>query len=187
MSPDFLDDLDPAEVELLEAAASEVRAEPPAATLRERLFASVSAAHRWDDFVAELAEAMKLPLDAAERLLATVDEDDGWEDSGLPGVRLLHFEGGPGTEDAITGFVRIEVGGTFPHHEHVGQETVIVLQGTCVDSHGTTYQRGQRIDQAPGTAHAITVTSDIPLLYLAVVQVGLRMDGEFLGPDDPRA
>lgn len=183
---EFGQELDPADRELLDTAASAGAAVPPPGALRDRLLASVRHSHRWDDLLPELAKAMCLSVDEAARVLVTVDRPDGWEDAPFPGVRLLDFEGGPGTEDAITGFVRIEPGASFPHHEHVGHEIVVVLQGSCVDSEGTEYFRGQRIDKAPGTAHAITVTSDIPLLYMAVVQDGLILGGQHLRKGDPR-
>ncbi len=187
MTPDDPDDLQAPET--LEALSAAVTGRLPLPTsLRARLFANVSKTHRWEDLLDQIARDCDLDRDATEALLLTVDQPSSWEPSPLPGVQLLHFEGGPSTTNAITGFVQIEVGGTFAEHGHAGAEIVVVLQGELRDEQTKKrYGRGDRVVSGVDDVHALTAISDIPVIYLAVVQNGITLDGELIGPDDPRA
>lgn len=176
------DDLETAGALALLADGSEA-----SAALRARLIETVQRTHRWDDLEAEVASLIDLDLDSARALLLAVDEAGGWELGPLPHIELLHFGGGPAVADAITGFVRIPPGETFPHHEHVGDEAVLVLQGELRDSSGAMHARGALLRMAAGTSHSLVVIGAIPLVYLAVVQRGVKIGGEVFGPHDPRA
>jgi hypothetical protein len=184
---DVEDELDVAGTLALAAGS----AEPPP-PLRDRILGAIRSTHRFDELEAQLATILDLPAAAVRDLLLAIDggrkERGGrWEDSPMPGVELLHFDGGPAVADAITGFVRIAPGAEFPHHEHVGEETVVVLQGACRDSSGTVHGRGAVVRMQPGTAHSLVALGPIPLVYTAVVQRGLKIGGSFIGPDDAGA
>ncbi len=174
-------------LDLLAAPALDVEAVPPASDLRARMLAATHSTHRFDDFEERIAALADISVEESRRLLLAVDaEDTSWESS-MPGIRLLHFEGGPAVRPAITGFVRVAAGATFPHHEHVGDEVSLILQGSCTTSDGTTYRAGDEIPMPQGTAHSFTVTGPNELMFLAVVRTGITIDGEFIGPEDPRA
>lgn len=161
---------------------------PSAGGLRQRMLNATESVHRFEGIEASIAEATDLEQSVVEELLLAIDRDESWEAAPMPNVALLHFEGGPRTKDAITGFVRVAPGGAFPEHGHAGDEVVIVLQGEAQDtSTGRRYGRGELIASNEDVEHAMVVTSDIPLIYLAVAQKGIILGGELITPDDPRA
>ncbi len=160
----------------------------PTASARSRFWETLSETHRFSDLAARVATHTALDADAVNALLLAVDEPNRFEPNPIPFVSGLHFDGGPGTENAITGIVRIEPGGAFPEHTHLGRETVLVLQGSYHDlSSGEDVQRGDLVVREAGEPHALKVTSSIPLLYLVVAQVGVQIGDQVLGPDDPDA
>ena len=156
------------------------------AGIRARLLASSKATHRFDDLVERIAQDADLPASRVDALLLGIDDPATWEAGPAPGIELYHFEGGPKTATAVTGFVRVATGGSFPHHGHLGSEVVVVLQGEARDtSTGEVHGRGARITAEPGVEHALEVTSDIPFVYLAVVEQGIRVGDRDYKYDDP--
>jgi anti-sigma factor ChrR (cupin superfamily) len=97
----------------------------------------------------------------------------------LPGIEFFWCEGGPAVANAVRGFVKVEAGTNFPDHEHIGDEIVLVLQGSFVDtSRNLTFHAGDSDIMKAGTSHAYTVPAGGPdLLKLSVTQVGLRAMG----------
>lgn len=177
------------EAELLaDAVTATLSPAPGPRELRARMLDATERVHRFDGLEAAIAEAADLDEAVVDELLLAIDRDESWEPAPVPNVTLLHFEGGPRTKDAITGFVRVEPGGAFPPHGHAGDEIVIVLQGETEDTAtGRRYGRGARIASGPDVEHAMVVTSDIALIYLAVAQRGIYLGGELITPEDPRA
>lgn len=119
-------------------------------------------------------------------MLLDVDRDGAWEPGPSPSCLLLHVEGGARVRDAVTGFVRIEPGGDFPEHEHLGDEVVLVLQGAFRDG-DRVVAAGEVARMPAGSAHALEADGDLPLLYLAVIQRGVVIGGTPLLAGDPRA
>lgn len=153
--------------------------------VRARLLESTHREHRFPDLVSLVAQDADLPVVCAADLLVAVDDPSRWSPGPAPGVTLLHFEGGPKTASAITGFVRIEPGHAFPEHDHAGAEVGVVLQGALRDSAtGVVHERGARMLSHPGTAHRLEVVSRGPAIYLAVAHVGVIVGGQLIGPDD---
>lgn len=158
----------------------------PDAGLRARLLASTESTHRFEELVELISQASDLPSSRVDELLLAVDNASSWEEGPAPGIDLFHFEGGPKTAHSITGFVRIVTGGGFPHHDHLGAEVVVVLQGEARDTAtGIVHGRGARVTAKPGHEHALEVTSDIPFIYLAVVEQGLSIGEREFKYDDP--
>lgn len=185
---DFLDELgDDADLEVAGALALLAGESEGSASLRERLIATVQTTHRWDDLEAKVASLIDLDVDAVRALLIAIDERGRWEAGIADHIELLHFRGGEAVADAITGFVRIAPGAEFPDHEHVGDESVLVLQGAFRDSSGTLHERGELVQRPAGSSHSLAAVGAIPLVYLAIVQRGVKIAGELLTPDDPRA
>jgi quercetin dioxygenase-like cupin family protein len=153
---------------------------------RQALMARIAQTHRFPDFEAPIAELVELPLTKVAELLLRVDAKASWEPGPIPGIELFHFSGGPSVQNAITGFVRLAPGTAFPHHAHIGLERVLVIQGALKDSDGTRHMRGAAITMAAGTAHAFAVDGDIPLIYVVVVEQGVIIGGQRIGPGDPR-
>lgn len=196
MNPDVPDDENP-EALLLSPEGSEVLAwlsevelrdqiAPPPEGVKARLFQTLDRGGRFERFVDPAAELLDLSRQEAQRLLEQVDDPAVWEPGLMPGMELFHVQGGPAVREAITGFVRIKAGVTHPEHEHFGEESALLLQGSCSDA-GRILRPGARVMMAPGSQHSFTVRPGPDLLYLAIVHKGFRMGEIELYPGDPRA
>jgi anti-sigma factor ChrR (cupin superfamily) len=81
----------------------------------------------------------------------------------------------------------VKPGLVFPHHEHMGDEAMLIVQGSCVDSSGLVMRRGDLIRLAPGTSHEFTAQPGPDFIYLGVAKNGIIMFGVHMKPGDPRA
>lgn len=159
----------------------------PTADLRKQLLASASAGGRLGRFAAQVATLLDVDEAEAARLLDGIDETASWSDSPLPGVGLYHLKGGPKVTGAITGFIKIERGGRFPHHSHLGDEQVLVVQGRCRDTaSGEVFAPGDIVQHGVDDEHELEVLAGPTFVYLAVVFGGLDIGGMVLKPGDPR-
>jgi mannose-6-phosphate isomerase-like protein (cupin superfamily) len=156
------------------------------AALRARLFETLQHTHRWDDLETEIATLIDLDLDATRALLLAIDGAGPWEPGPVEHVELLHFDGGSAVADAITGFVRIAPGEAFPEHEHMGDEAVLVLQGGFRDSSGSVHGRGELVRMPRGSSHSFVASGAIPLVYLVVLEGGVKIGDVLITPGDPR-
>jgi hypothetical protein len=200
VSPADKDKLDVFLEELLEAGcSSEQLAElanvlapvAPPSTLRDRLLSSALSsergAGRLHRFAAQVAKLLDVDEAEAQRLLDGIDRSDEWDESPLPGVTLYHLDGGPAVADAITGFIQIERGGSFPHHSHLGDEHVLVLQGRCRDkTSGEVFGPGDIADSDDDHEHELEVMPGPAFIYLAVAFGGIDIGGVVFKPGDPR-
>lgn len=169
---------------LVEALAPPATAPAPAA--RDALLGAATSEGRFERFVPTTAALLDVDAAVARRLLELVGTD-AWYTSRIPDVSLIDLEGGPRVQGAITGFVRMPAGAAFPEHEHLGPETVFVLQGSFVDeASGAIVRPGERAEQPTGSTHRFTVRPGPDLVYLVVGQTGIRIGDQTLGPDDPR-
>lgn len=135
--------------------------------------------------VSSLARLADLGREKMEALVRGVADVAGWEDGPGDGVRIFHLAGGPATAGAVVGFVKIPAGGHFPEHTHGGHETVIIMQGTLLDSlDGSRAGPGDVVVREAGTTHT-TTADDQDCIYLVVVFEGVQVGDEFIGPDDP--
>jgi hypothetical protein len=190
------DELDPFLRELSEAGVSEAEAmdalvdalepAPLPAALRARILASTRTESRFASFADQVAKLVDVAVDTAKELLLGIDREESWGPAAVPAMQLYNFDGGPAVTNAITGFVRMPVGSAFPHHAHIGQETVLVLQGRLKESNGDIVGPGDVKVGAAGTEHAFEVMEGPELIYLVVVQKGITIGEETFGPDDPR-
>ncbi len=159
----------------------------PSPNLRARLLQQATHEGRLSRFAETAAEMLDLTSEAAQALLDRIDDPSVWSPGLAPAMTLFHVQGGPRVQGAITGFVRIESGAGFPDHEHLGDEEVLIIQGTCLDSiEGKVYRPGDRVRMASGSAHSFEVRPGPAFLYLAVVFNGIRVGDQDLRPDDPR-
>lgn len=186
----FLAELDPSEdaTVALEALALEAAAAPALArSSRARLLASIRSTHRFDDLEAAVAAHLDLSGPDTAKLLLAIDDASPWDAGPRPGIQLFHVSGGPKVANAVTGFVRIERGVDFPEHEHLGDEVVLILQGACRDASGTVHRAGEEVRMRKGTRHHLTAIGDVRLIYLAVIQEGVVIDGVVMKAGDPGA
>ena len=162
------------------------RVTPPSPDLKQRLLETLDHGGRFERFSLATAQLLDLPQEQAQRLLDQVDDPAVWGPGLMPGMALFHVQGGPAVREAITGFVRMEAGVVHPEHEHFGEESVLLLQGSCIDE-GRILRPGDRVVMPAGSQHSFTVRPGPDLLYLAVVHKGFRMGELALYPGDPRA
>ena len=142
--------------------------DPPAA-LRSRLLASVERpAQRFAPFLDRLAAMIDVGVERAHSLLESIADPAAWS-ALLPGVELMHLEGGPAVAGADVGFVRVAPGVRFPYHHHHGDERVLLLAGMLTDDDGSSAAPGAALYKAPGTSHSVISSGDTPLIYAVVV------------------
>jgi len=159
------DDFDP---DVLDLLARAITPTTPPTSLRGRLFGRIAGRDRFLPFLDRFATLCDLPSDEAQEHLHKIDQDDAWEDM-TDGVRFFDFEGGPAIGDAHGGLVRVAPGAKFPMHTHVGQERILVLQGTAEDDQGRTFRAGDIVESDDGTAHEVHTVGDVEVIYAAVV------------------
>jgi quercetin dioxygenase-like cupin family protein len=157
--------------------ASHAIAEPvaPPADIERRLMASVGAG-RFEKLAARFAEIVDLAIDPVRELLGRLER--AWPAPEAPGVSLIHFDGGPKCATADCGIVRVEVGGTFPWHMHLGDEHALVLSGRLRDHEGREFGPGDEYVAQQGTSHGLETIGDEPVIFVARafngIQVGRR-------------
>lgn len=169
-SPEILDE------EGLCALALALPPEEPPPGLRERILAALPRASRFETFLDRVARMIDLGTDAVRDLLAKIDDPAGWE-AGPPPARLYHLPYGPALAGVDVGFVHVPAGAAFPHHRHLGEERVLVLQGGFLDSDGTIVRRGETSFKEAGSDHAFTALPGPDLVYLVVIVQGVEIDG----------
>lgn len=159
-----------------EALALALPPSTPSAGLRGRLLASVAApAGRFAPMIDRLAALIDAGAERAEALLEGLGDPGRWLPM-LPGIGLVHIEGGPAVAGADVGFVRIEAGVRFPFHRHLGDERVLVLQGEVLDDSGERARAGDLLAMPAGGAHAFRAGDAEALIY-AVVVFGVEIPG----------
>lgn len=162
--------------EALSALAVALPSPSPHPDLRTRLLASASGPARFAPFIDRLARMIDVAADAARELLASIDRPGAWLPSPAPNVLLIHLPGGPAVAGLDAGFVRIAAGTPFPLHRHIGDERVLVLQGSYRDSTGATVRAGEQTHMPAGSEHHFTAGPERDLIY-AVVFGGIEIGG----------
>ncbi|MET0341031.1 MAG: cupin domain-containing protein [Polyangiales bacterium] len=177
-SRDFIADLLAQEGRTGVDALTSAGAAAARASGRARLLAAATHEGRFWRFDTQVAALLDLSRDAARKLLDLIDHPHVWQRP-MPGVSLFWVNGGPRMEAALCGFLRVAPGKVFPEHEHLGDETVLVLAGAMLDPTTGTLTRPGELDQrAHGSRHVVAVPEGgVDLLMLAVVHGGLRVNG----------
>jgi putative transcriptional regulator len=170
----------------LELLARDLPPEEPDPALWRRLEHSIREG-RLAPFTARVARILDVSLELAGQLLDAIDDAARWVPGPAVGVTLLHIEGGPRVAGAVAGFVRVEPGASFPQHTHVGEETVLVLQGRYASDSGQQARRGE-LQMKAGSTHSVAALEGPPLVYLSVVddEGVVLADGEVIRAGDPR-
>ena len=147
----------------------------PSPDVKARLLASVGGG-RFEAFAARIAKITDVAIDRARELLGLIERPGSWEQP-LPGVSLIHFDGGPACATADCGFVQIAPGGTFPWHKHRREEVSVIIAGTVRDSSGRLYGPGDEMRQAAGSEHELKAEGSDTVIFIAIA-----FDGIELGP-----
>jgi putative transcriptional regulator len=130
----------------------------PTPDVKTRLFASIGAG-RFERFSTRLASLFDVTVERARELLGLVERSASWE-TPVPGIGLVHFEGGPACAAADCGFIRIAPGCTFPWHTHRGEEVSIILTGSVRDGSGKVLKPGDELVQPLGSQHDLTAEGE---------------------------
>ena len=130
----------------------------PGGEVKARLMASAGGG-RFERFAARVAKIFDVTVDGARELLGRIERAASWEQP-MPGIGIVHFDGGPACATADCGFIRLAPGCTFPWHTHRGEETSIILAGTLHDNQGRVLQAGDELTQAVGTQHELVAGNE---------------------------
>ena len=129
----------------------------PSDDARARLLQAADGPDRYSAVFEDIAKFCDLSLDAVRGVLKSIDDFAAWEPGPMPGIQIQHFDHGPASAGADTGFVRYPAHMKFPRHRHVGREITIVLDGDFVDHDGLRYGPGDVIAYDDGTEHHFEV------------------------------
>ena len=150
-----------------------VPAAAPAPDVKARLLASAGGG-RFERFANRMAHLFDVTVDRARELLGLVERAASWENP-VPGIGLVHFDGGPACATADCGFVRIDPGCTFPWHKHRGEEVSIVLSGTLRDHQGRLLGPGDELVQGTDSQHEISAEGSEPVIFVARAFHGIEL------------
>jgi putative transcriptional regulator len=151
---------------------------PPPESARLRLLEAVSTTERWSPFIAKLAELADLAEAQVRAVFTRAADLLNWEQTMLPHIALFHFDGGPRAAALDVGLVRVGRGMPSPIHRHIGDEWVLVLEGSFVDlMTGETHLPGDLVHRPPGSEHAFKVGDDADLVYVLVLSAGVELVG----------
>lgn len=145
----------------------------PSPDVKTRLLASAGGG-RFERFAGRMASLLDVTIDRARELLGLVERPSSWE-TPVPGVELIHFDGGPAYAAADCGFVRIAPGCKFPWHTHRGEEVSVILSGAMRDHDGKLLRAGDELVHQPGTQHELTAEGDDPVIYVARAMNGIEV------------
>ena len=181
---DLLDELGPEDADRLHRSIAETEAVSPPNVLRERLMATVTRTNRFADFVESVSKALDVAIERADALLRALDDPGSWEAGPVPVLRIFHVEGGPATDDAITGFIRMTPGSVHPEHRHLARDITVIVQGSYRDSAGSVHRTGDVIEVFGGS-HSFEVLPGPDLIFLTVIYEGVELGDAIIGPASP--
>ncbi|MDX2087418.1 MAG: cupin domain-containing protein [Kofleriaceae bacterium] len=158
-------------------AATETLVTPlaPPPDVHARLLASIGGG-RFEKLSSRVASLFDVTVERARELLGLIERPASWEQP-LPGLGLVHFDGGPAYAAADCGFVRLAPGTAFPHHAHQGEEVSLILAGTLRDHTGRTYGPGDELAQPAGSEHDVVCEGDEACIYAARAMHGISIAG----------
>ncbi len=159
----------------------------PAAEVKTRLLASIGDG-RYESFSNRLTKMYDVSVDRARELLGLADRSASWEIQPIPGIHLVHFDGGPMYAAADCGFVRLAAGSTFPSHTHLGEEVSLILSGQleAFGSDGTRHilSAGDELVQAEGSVHHLVALGG-ECVFAARAMNGIAIGGAPMRPSKP--
>jgi quercetin dioxygenase-like cupin family protein len=145
----------------------------PPADVEARLLASTGGG-RFERFASRIAALFDVSVDRARELLGLVESPSAWEHP-VPGVSLIHFEGGPACTAADCGFVRIARGCKFPWHTHRGEEVSVIMSGSLRDLDGKLLRAGDELVHQADTEHELVAAGDDDVIYVARAMNGIEV------------
>ncbi len=147
----------------------------PKSSMRRRLLEEVATIAPFSLYHERMVQILAGTSDGLLKELRAMPHPDSWMDGPIPNCRLYPCSAAAGERDAIRTLVLMESGSRFPTHDHLGDETVLVLQGTMIGEEGEIYRPGEVLHMPKGTSHAFDVPEGLDLIYLAVVEQGIQI------------
>jgi hypothetical protein len=158
----------------------------PSAEVKTRLMASIGDG-RFEKFSARMGKLFDVTVDRAREILGLADRNASWE-AAMPGINLVHFNGGPAYAAADCGFVRLADGAQFPLHAHLGEEVSLILSGRLqvVEANGTEriLVEGDELVEAQGTSHHLIAIGG-ECIFAARAMNGIEIGGAPARPSKP--
>lgn len=153
----------------------------PSPDVKLRLFASIGGG-RFEAFSGRMARMFDVTVERARELLGLIERPASWIPQ-IPGISLVHFDGGPAAAAADCGFVRLTPGAVFPPHTHLGEEAVTILSGRI---HDVTNDRmigpGDDYVQLEGTNHYLVCVGDEDCVFASRAMNGIAVGGSRARP-----
>lgn len=148
----------------------------PSAAVKSRLMASVGGG-TLERFSKRLSALFDVTVDRAREILGLLERPGSWEVQ-VPGIALVHFDGGPAYAAADCGFIRLSPGAIFPYHKHLGDEAVVVLEGEVFDAtNNRVIEAGDEYFQPEGTQHALMNRGTVDCVFAARAMHGIEVAG----------
>ena len=143
----------------------------PPTTVRERLLASRMRQGRFGIFADRIARMFDISVTDAETLMKRIENPSEWTAFLVEGLEMIPVAAGPKCAGAIATLVRIQPGATFPEHKHVGDETMLVLDGGFSEpaEGGEEVWRGDEIFRGDGSAHTLVALPGAPCVAAALI------------------
>jgi mannose-6-phosphate isomerase-like protein (cupin superfamily) len=168
-----------------DAAAELIVPATPSPEVEKRLMASVGGG-RFERFAAQLGMLYDVTVERAREILGLAERSASW-DAAMPGIGLVHFDGGPACAAADCGFIRLADGAVFPFHSHKGEEVSLILSGqvrTIVDGAEQIISAGETLVMPEGSAHDLTAIGG-ECVFAARVIDGIEIGGVPARPPKP--
>jgi hypothetical protein len=129
----------------------------PLDATRDRILEAVSGRLRFAPFTGRVARLFAIDAAEAYEALTRIADEDAWIQGPAPGFSLAPIQVGMGLAGASGAFIRARAGVQFPRHKHLGDETVLVMQGVFEDSDGVSAGAGDLVRKASGSTHDFTI------------------------------
>jgi putative transcriptional regulator len=143
----------------------------PGARVRARIAESTSRGGRYGKFADRIARLFDLPLERAAELLARIEDSGVFVPFMAPGVAMFPVKPGAAYAGAVGAIGLLTPGTVFPHHDHLGDEVTLVLDGGFRDQDGREIWRGEELFKPAGSDHEFLVIGDGPCVA-AVLALG---------------
>jgi anti-sigma factor ChrR (cupin superfamily) len=151
--------------------------------VRDKLLKKAGGIAPYSLYHGEMAKLLQGNANVLRAELQNMPHPSTWVDGPIDRCRLFPCSANAPERDAIRTLVLMESGSHFPTHEHMGDETVLVVQGSMLAEDGTIYRPGDTLFMPAGTSHAFDVPEGLDLIYLAVVDQGIRIGELMITPE----